>query len=161
MRDQVCIETYVWACTCAGVSVCLCVHLSWNQEKTISEMGGISIRKDVLAKDWNWRHQEERGLGCHFCLGHCCGLKVSKSVLGGKGRQLWPWVPFHLPRSGQLCSLSSTQGTVIINIWSDFPLCLTETSPEQRGAEVHTKKTVTIKTIETRDGEVSGQALGQ
>lgn len=31
-----------------------------------------------------------------------------------------------------------------------------ETSPEQRGSEVHTKKTVMIKTIETRDGEVSG-----
>lgn len=30
-----------------------------------------------------------------------------------------------------------------------------ETSPEQRGSEVHTKKTVMIKTIETRDGEVS------
>ncbi|KFV81953.1 Desmin, partial [Struthio camelus australis] len=29
-----------------------------------------------------------------------------------------------------------------------------ETSPEQRGSEVHTKKTVMIKTIETRDGEV-------
>lgn len=33
---------------------------------------------------------------------------------------------------------------------------ITETSPEQRGSEVHTKKTVMIKTIETRDGEVSG-----
>ena len=33
---------------------------------------------------------------------------------------------------------------------------VTETSPEQRGSEVHTKKTVMIKTIETRDGEVSG-----
>lgn len=32
---------------------------------------------------------------------------------------------------------------------------VTETSPEQRGSEVHTKKTVMIKTIETRDGEVS------
>lgn len=32
---------------------------------------------------------------------------------------------------------------------------ITETSPEQRGSEVHTKKTVMIKTIETRDGEVS------
>lgn len=31
----------------------------------------------------------------------------------------------------------------------------TETSPDQRGSEVHTKKTVMIKTIETRDGEVS------
>lgn len=32
-----------------------------------------------------------------------------------------------------------------------------ETSPEsqpQRGSEVHSKKTVLIKTIETRDGEV-------
>lgn len=32
---------------------------------------------------------------------------------------------------------------------------IAETSPEQRGSEVHTKKTVMIKTIETRDGEVS------
>ncbi|KFW91730.1 Desmin, partial [Phalacrocorax carbo] len=32
-----------------------------------------------------------------------------------------------------------------------------ETSPEQRGSEVHTKKTVMIKTIETRDGEVSAE----
>lgn len=34
---------------------------------------------------------------------------------------------------------------------------LTETSPEsqhQRASEVHSKKTVLIKTIETRDGEV-------
>lgn len=41
-------------------------------------------------------------------------------------------------------------------LWS-HPLCPppVETSPEQRGSEVHTKKTVMIKTIETRDGEVS------
>ncbi|XP_070584725.1 desmin [Erythrolamprus reginae] len=36
-----------------------------------------------------------------------------------------------------------------------------ETSPEQRSAEVHTKKTVTIKTIETRDGEVVSEAMQQ
>ncbi|XP_015282395.1 PREDICTED: desmin [Gekko japonicus] len=36
-----------------------------------------------------------------------------------------------------------------------------ETSPDQRSAEVHTKKTVTIKTIETRDGEVVSEALQQ
>ncbi|KAF7241775.1 Desmin [Varanus komodoensis] len=36
-----------------------------------------------------------------------------------------------------------------------------ETSPEQRSSEVHTKKTVTIKTIETRDGEVVSEALQQ
>ncbi|KAL7991872.1 desmin [Crotalus tigris] len=36
-----------------------------------------------------------------------------------------------------------------------------ETSPEQRSAEVHTKKTVTIKTIETRDGEVVSEATQQ
>lgn len=43
-----------------------------------------------------------------------------------------------------------------ISLWS-HPLCPppAETSPEQRGSEVHTKKTVMIKTIETRDGEVS------
>ena len=38
-----------------------------------------------------------------------------------------------------------------------FDLFLPETSPEsqpQRGPEVHSKKTVLIKTIETRDGEV-------
>lgn len=35
-------------------------------------------------------------------------------------------------------------------------MSIIETSPEQRGSEVHTKKTVMIKTIETRDGEVSG-----
>ncbi|XP_059676799.1 desmin isoform X2 [Gavia stellata] len=36
-----------------------------------------------------------------------------------------------------------------------------ETSPEQRGSEVHTKKTVMIKTIETRDGEVVSEATQQ
>ncbi|XP_034289679.1 desmin [Pantherophis guttatus] len=36
-----------------------------------------------------------------------------------------------------------------------------ETSPEQRSSEVHTKKTVTIKTIETRDGEVVSEATQQ
>ncbi|XP_059961809.1 desmin isoform X4 [Mesoplodon densirostris] len=36
-----------------------------------------------------------------------------------------------------------------------------ETSPEQRGPEVHTKKTVMIKTIETRDGEVVSEATQQ
>uniref|UniRef100_A0A8C4WLD6 Desmin n=1 Tax=Gopherus evgoodei TaxID=1825980 RepID=A0A8C4WLD6_9SAUR len=36
-----------------------------------------------------------------------------------------------------------------------------ETSPEQRGSEVHTKKTVMIKTIETRDGEVVSEATEQ
>uniref|UniRef100_A0A8C4Y3H3 Desmin n=1 Tax=Gopherus evgoodei TaxID=1825980 RepID=A0A8C4Y3H3_9SAUR len=47
-----------------------------------------------------------------------------------------------------------------------LPLQLTllppaETSPEQRGSEVHTKKTVMIKTIETRDGEVVSEATEQ
>ncbi|KAM6332458.1 desmin isoform 2-T2 [Podargus strigoides] len=36
-----------------------------------------------------------------------------------------------------------------------------ETSPEQRGSEMHTKKTVMIKTIETRDGEVVSEATQQ
>ena len=39
-----------------------------------------------------------------------------------------------------------------------FPGCVyTETSPEhqQRASEMHSKKTVHIKTIETRDGEVN------
>ncbi|XP_048341301.1 desmin [Sphaerodactylus townsendi] len=36
-----------------------------------------------------------------------------------------------------------------------------ETSPEQRSSELHTKKTVTIKTIETRDGEVVSEAMQQ
>ncbi|KAM6129509.1 desmin isoform 5-T5 [Pterocles gutturalis] len=36
-----------------------------------------------------------------------------------------------------------------------------ETSPDQRGSEVHTKKTVMIKTIETRDGEVVSEATQQ
>ncbi|XP_055967678.1 desmin [Sorex fumeus] len=36
-----------------------------------------------------------------------------------------------------------------------------ETSPEQRSSEVHTKKTVMIKTIETRDGEVVSEATQQ
>uniref|UniRef100_A0A2D4PLQ8 IF rod domain-containing protein n=1 Tax=Micrurus surinamensis TaxID=129470 RepID=A0A2D4PLQ8_MICSU len=36
-----------------------------------------------------------------------------------------------------------------------------ETSPEQRSSEVHSKKTVTIKTIETRDGEVVSEAMQQ
>ncbi|KAM4668723.1 desmin isoform 4-T4 [Amazona ochrocephala] len=36
-----------------------------------------------------------------------------------------------------------------------------ETSPEQRASEVHTKKTVMIKTIETRDGEVVSEATQQ
>ncbi|CAD7686184.1 unnamed protein product [Nyctereutes procyonoides] len=44
------------------------------------------------------------------------------------------------------------------------PSCLlntSKTSPEQRGSEVHTKKTVMIKTIETRDGEVVSEATQQ
>lgn len=47
-----------------------------------------------------------------------------------------------------------------VSLWS-HPLCPppAETSPEQRGSEVHTKKTVMIKTIETRDGEVSAGRL--
>lgn len=43
-----------------------------------------------------------------------------------------------------------------------IPSCVsTETSPEhqQRSSEVHSKKTVLIKTIETRDGEVKPKTI--
>uniref|UniRef100_A0A3Q2GAL7 Desmin n=1 Tax=Cyprinodon variegatus TaxID=28743 RepID=A0A3Q2GAL7_CYPVA len=42
---------------------------------------------------------------------------------------------------------------------SFFIFCFKKTSPEsQRGSEVHSKKTVVIKTIETRDGEVVSES---
>lgn len=39
-------------------------------------------------------------------------------------------------------------------------ICVSETSPEhQRSSEMHSKKTVLIKTIETRDGEVEQKTI--
>lgn len=48
-----------------------------------------------------------------------------------------------------------TYWLINLNTWKNFQWCVSETSPEhQRSSEMHSKKTVLIKTIETRDGEV-------
>uniref|UniRef100_A0A5F7Z9F5 Desmin n=1 Tax=Macaca mulatta TaxID=9544 RepID=A0A5F7Z9F5_MACMU len=52
--------------------------------------------------------------------------------------------------------LEGEESRINLPIQTFSALNFRETSPEQRGSEVHTKKTVMIKTIETRDGEVSG-----
>uniref|UniRef100_A0A2I3SZW5 Desmin n=1 Tax=Pan troglodytes TaxID=9598 RepID=A0A2I3SZW5_PANTR len=52
--------------------------------------------------------------------------------------------------------LEGEESRINLPIQTYSALNFRETSPEQRGSEVHTKKTVMIKTIETRDGEVSG-----
>uniref|UniRef100_A0A8C0GPU7 IF rod domain-containing protein n=1 Tax=Chelonoidis abingdonii TaxID=106734 RepID=A0A8C0GPU7_CHEAB len=57
--------------------------------------------------------------------------------------------------------LEGEESRISLPIQTFSALNFRETSPEQRGSEVHTKKTVMIKTIETRDGEVSrGRAAG-
>uniref|UniRef100_A0A2K5IAZ8 Vimentin n=1 Tax=Colobus angolensis palliatus TaxID=336983 RepID=A0A2K5IAZ8_COLAP len=52
--------------------------------------------------------------------------------------------------------LEGEESRINLPIQTFSALNFRETSPEQRGSEVHTKKTVMIKTIETRDGEVVG-----
>uniref|UniRef100_A0A8C8VMQ4 Desmin n=1 Tax=Pelusios castaneus TaxID=367368 RepID=A0A8C8VMQ4_9SAUR len=54
--------------------------------------------------------------------------------------------------------LEGEESRISLPIQTFSALNFRETSPEQRGAEVHTKKTVMIKTIETRDGEVVSEA---
>ncbi|EMP27436.1 Desmin [Chelonia mydas] len=49
--------------------------------------------------------------------------------------------------------LEGEESRITLPIQTFSALNFRETSPEQRGSEVHTKKTVMIKTIETRDGE--------
>ncbi|XP_046940407.1 desmin isoform X6 [Lynx rufus] len=57
--------------------------------------------------------------------------------------------------------LEGEESRINIPIQTFSALNFRETSPEQRGSEVHTKKTVMIKTIETRDGEVVSEATQQ
>ncbi|XP_044526716.1 desmin isoform X7 [Gracilinanus agilis] len=57
--------------------------------------------------------------------------------------------------------LEGEESRINLPIQSFSALNFRETSPEQRGSEVHTKKTVMIKTIETRDGEVVSEATQQ
>ncbi|KAJ1183694.1 hypothetical protein NDU88_000508 [Pleurodeles waltl] len=57
--------------------------------------------------------------------------------------------------------LEGEESRVTMPIQSFSALNFRETSPDQRSAEVHTKKTVMIKTIETRDGEVVSEASQQ
>ncbi|XP_077303972.1 desmin isoform X1 [Lithobates pipiens] len=58
--------------------------------------------------------------------------------------------------------LEGEESRISLPIQSYSTLSFRETSPEQRSSsEVHTKKTVMIKTIETRDGEVVSEASQQ
>ncbi|CAM5087976.1 unnamed protein product [Natator depressus] len=57
--------------------------------------------------------------------------------------------------------LEGEESRITLPIQTFSALNFRETSPEQRGSEVHTKKTVMIKTIETRDGEVVSEATEQ
>uniref|UniRef100_A0A8D0C0X9 Desmin n=1 Tax=Salvator merianae TaxID=96440 RepID=A0A8D0C0X9_SALMN len=57
--------------------------------------------------------------------------------------------------------LEGEESRISMPIQSFSAINFRETSPEQRASEVHTKKTVTIKTIETRDGEVVSEAMQQ
>ncbi|KAM6178587.1 desmin isoform 3-T3 [Rhynchocyon petersi] len=57
--------------------------------------------------------------------------------------------------------LEGEESRINLPIQTFSALNFRETSPEQRGSEVHTKKTVMIKTIETRDGEVVSEATQQ
>ncbi|KAM9248505.1 desmin [Dugong dugon] len=57
--------------------------------------------------------------------------------------------------------LEGEESRISLPIQTFSALNFRETSPEQRGPEVHTKKTVMIKTIETRDGEVVSEATQQ
>ncbi|XP_069472984.1 desmin [Ambystoma mexicanum] len=57
--------------------------------------------------------------------------------------------------------LEGEESRVTMPIQTFSALNFRETSPDQRAAEVHTKKTVMIKTIETRDGEVVSEASQQ
>nr|XP_032641605.1 desmin [Chelonoidis abingdonii] len=57
--------------------------------------------------------------------------------------------------------LEGEESRISLPIQTFSALNFRETSPEQRGSEVHTKKTVMIKTIETRDGEVVSEATEQ
>ncbi|NP_001369639.1 desmin isoform 4 [Homo sapiens] len=57
--------------------------------------------------------------------------------------------------------LEGEESRINLPIQTYSALNFRETSPEQRGSEVHTKKTVMIKTIETRDGEVVSEATQQ
>ncbi|XP_018410435.1 PREDICTED: desmin isoform X1 [Nanorana parkeri] len=50
--------------------------------------------------------------------------------------------------------LEGEESRISLPIQTYSALSFRETSPEQRSSEVHTKKTVMIKTIETRDGEL-------
>ncbi|KAK2501945.1 hypothetical protein MC885_012360 [Smutsia gigantea] len=60
-----------------------------------------------------------------------------------------------------LVSCQQSEAGINLPIQTFSALNFRETSPEQRGSEVHTKKTVMIKTIETRDGEVVSEATQQ
>ncbi|XP_049624190.1 desmin isoform X2 [Suncus etruscus] len=57
--------------------------------------------------------------------------------------------------------LEGEESRISMPIQTYSSLNFRETSPEQRSSEVHTKKTVMIKTIETRDGEVVSEATQQ
>ncbi|XP_029442352.1 desmin [Rhinatrema bivittatum] len=57
--------------------------------------------------------------------------------------------------------LEGEESRITLPIQTFSALSFRETSPEQRAAEMHTKKTVMIKTIETRDGEVVSEASQQ
>ncbi|XP_051870372.1 desmin b [Pristis pectinata] len=58
--------------------------------------------------------------------------------------------------------LEGEESRIVMPIQSFSSLSFRETSPEQpRHAEIHTKKTVTIKTYETRDGEVISESSQQ
>ncbi|XP_038646075.1 desmin b [Scyliorhinus canicula] len=55
--------------------------------------------------------------------------------------------------------LEGEESRIVVPVQSFSTLSFRETSPEQgHAAEVHTKKTVTIKTYETRDGEVISES---
>lgn len=58
--------------------------------------------------------------------------------------------------------LEGEESRIVLPVQTFSALSFRETSPEQpRLAEVHTKKTVTIKTYETRDGEVISESSQQ
>uniref|UniRef100_A0A8C9W5Z5 Desmin n=1 Tax=Scleropages formosus TaxID=113540 RepID=A0A8C9W5Z5_SCLFO len=54
--------------------------------------------------------------------------------------------------------LEGEESRIAIPVHAYSTLSFRETSPEQRSSEMHSKKTVLIKTIETRDGEVVSES---
>lgn len=60
---------------------------------------------------------------------------------------------FHL-NLDDYCETSRNLSVIVLSVFFSFAETSPESQQQQRSSEVHSKKTVLIKTIETRDGEV-------